>query len=403
MNSAPGPRLQPDTLRSNPPSIKKPPSFLAKLLVTVGILAVVIGAIVFVKVMQIKTLIGMKWQQPPESVSTAVARQETWRQTLDSVGSLTAVQGVTVAAELDGKIVDIAFEAGREVAKGDLLVKQDTAVEEAMLRSAEAAVELAKVNLDRTKELLAKATVSKAQLDTDQAAYLQALASADNIRATIAKKTIRAPFAGRLGIRLVNLGQNLKAGDSIVSLQALNPIFVDFYLPQQELIQIKSGLVVRISGDALGGKPMEGKITAISPDVDASTRNVRVEGTIENKSELLHPGMYVDVAVELPGSDKVLVIPETAILYAPYGDTVYVVDEKEVEGQDGKKEKQLVVRQQIVRLGSHRGDFVAVTSGLKEGETVVSSGVFRLRPGGTVTVNNTLAPNAELTPKPSDS
>lgn len=403
MNSASAPRLQSDPTRSNPQRPKRPPSLGMKLAVTIGILVVVLGAIVVVKVMQVKTLIGMKWQQPPESVSTAVVKQETWQQTLDSVGSLTAVQGVTVAAELDGRIVDIAFEAGRAVAKGDLLVKQDTAVEEAQLRSAEAASELAKVNLDRTKELLAKATVSKAQLDTDQATYLQALAAADNIRATIAKKTIRAPFAGRLGIRLVNLGQNLKAGDSIVSLQALDPIFVDFYLPQQELIQVKNGLSVRISGDALGGKTMEGKVTAISPDVDASTRNVRVEGTIENKSERLHPGMYVDVAVELPGSDKVLVIPETAILYAPYGDTVYIVEEKEVEGKDGKKEKQLVVRQQIVRLGAHRGDFVAVTTGLKEGETVVSSGVFRLHAGGTVTVNNSFAPNAELAPKPSDS
>ena len=402
MNSAPAPRLQSDPLRSAPPR-KKSPSFGMKLLVTIGILAVVLGAIVVVKALQVKTLIAMNWQQPPETVSTAVVKQETWQQTLDSVGSLTAVQGVTVAAELDGRIVDIAFEAGRAVAKGDLLVKQDTAVEEAQLRSAEAAAELAKVNLDRTKELLAKATVSKSQLDTDQATYLQALAAADNIRATIAKKTIRAPFAGRLGIRLVNLGQNLKAGDSIVSLQALDPIYVDFYLPQQELIQVKNGLPVRISGDALGGKSMEGRVTAISPDVDASTRNVRIEGTIENKSERLHPGMYVDVAVELPASDQFLVIPETAILYAPYGDTVYVVDEKEVEGKDGNKEKQLVVRQQIVRLGAHRGDFVAVTSGLKAGETVVSSGVFRLHGGGTVTVNNSVAPNAELTPKPTDS
>jgi membrane fusion protein (multidrug efflux system) len=342
----------------------------------------------------------MKWAQPPESVSTAKVMQESWEEALTSVGSLTAVQGVTVAAELDGKIVQVAFEAGSAVKAGDLLVKQDTSVEEAMLRSAAAGVELAKVNLERTRELLAKATVSQAQFDSDNATYTQAMAAADNTRATIAKKTIKAPFSGRLGIRLVNLGQNLKAGDAIVSLQALNPIFVDFYLPQQQLPQIATGLPVRLGGDALGGQTVEGKITAISPDVDSATRNVRVQATVENPGERLHPGMYVDVAVELPASDKVLTIPATAVLYAPFGDTVYVVDEK---ADAASNKKQLVVRQQIVRLGNRKGDFVAVTSGLKQGDTVVTSGVFRLRPGGAVTVNNSDAPNAELAPKPNDS
>jgi membrane fusion protein (multidrug efflux system) len=376
------------------------PSKSKKTTVTVVGLLLILGIIVLVKVLQVKTLMTMKFVQPPESVSTAKVMQETWQQALTSVGSLTAVQGVTVAAELDGKIVEVSFEAGSKVKAGDLLIRQDTSVEEAMLRSAEAGVELAKVNLDRTRELLAKATVSQSQFDSDGATYKQALAAADNIRATIAKRTIKAPFSGRLGIRLVNLGQNLKAGDSIVSLQALNPIYVDFYLPQQELAQIGTGLPVRLSGDALAEKSVEGKITAISSDVDASTRNVRVEATVENKSELLHPGMYIDVAVELPSSDKVLTIPATAVLYAPFGDTVYVVDEKSA-GESG--EKQLIVRQQIVRLGARRGDFVAVTSGLKAGDTVVTSGVFRLRPGGTVTVNNDEAPNAELSPKPNDS
>ena len=376
------------------------PSKSKKTTVTVVGLLLILGIIVLVKVLQVKTLMTMKFVQPPESVSTAKVMQETWQQALTSVGSLTAVQGVTVAAELDGKIVEVSFEAGSKVKAGDLLIRQDTSVEEAMLRSAEAGVELAKVNLDRTRELLAKATVSQSQFDSDGATYKQALAAADNIRATIAKRTIKAPFSGRLGIRLVNLGQNLKAGDSIVSLQALNPIYVDYYLPQQELAQIGTGLPVRLSGDALAEKSVEGKITAISPDVDASTRNVRVEATVENKSELLHPGMYIDVAVELPSSDKVLTIPATAVLYAPFGDTVYVVDEKSA-GESG--EKQLIVRQQIVRLGARRGDFVAVTSGLKAGDTVVTSGVFRLRPGGTVTVNNDEAPNAELSPKPNDS
>ncbi len=379
---------------------KRMPSKTKKIAFTIVALVVVLGVIVVVKALQIKSLMTMKWSQPPVSVSTAKVAQETWQQSLKSVGSLTAVQGVTIAAELDGKIVQVAFEAGTAVKAGDLLVKQDTSVEEAMLRSAEAGVALAKVNLDRTRELLAKATVSQSQFDSDTATAAQATAAADNIRATIAKRTIKAPFAGRLGIRLVNLGQNLKAGDAIVSLQALNPIFVDFYLPQQQLVQVATGQPVRLSGDALGAKPMDGKITAISPDVDSSTRNVRVQATVENGAEKLHPGMYVDVAVELPGSDKVLTIPATAVLYAPFGDTVYVVDEK---SDDKSGEKQLVVRQQIVRLGARRGDFVAVISGLKEGDTVVTSGVFRLRPGGAVIVNNAEAPNAELSPKPGDS
>ncbi|HEY5079229.1 MAG TPA: efflux RND transporter periplasmic adaptor subunit [Opitutaceae bacterium] len=371
-----------------------------KITLTVVFLLLIVGAIGFVKFLQIKTLIDMKFVQPLETVSTATVTKQNWRLTLTSVGSLTAVQGVTVAAELDGKIVEIAFEAGKAVKAGDLLVRQDTSVEEAELRAAEATVDLANINLKRTKELFEKATVSQAQFDADGAAAAQAAAAADNIRAIIAKRTIRAPFSGRLGIRLVNLGQNLKAGDSIVSLQALNPIFVDFYLPQEQLTQISTGLVVLLSDQGAQGKPVEGKITAISPDVDSSTRNVRVEATVDNAAGHLHPGMYVDVEVELPVVDSVLTIPATAVLYAPFGDTVYVVDEKTDEKTG---EKQNIVRQQIVRLGIRRGDFVVVTAGLKEGDTIVSSGVFRLRPGSGVNVNNSLAPDSKLAPKPSDS
>jgi membrane fusion protein (multidrug efflux system) len=367
-----------------------------------SILAVVavVLVIVAIKVLQINTLIHAKVPLQVESVSTTEAKPETWQETLTSVGSLTAVQGVTVAPELDGKIAEIDFEAGSTVKAGDVLVRQDTSAEEAQLRSAEASSELAGVNLKRTKELLEKATVSQAQFDADSATEKQAIAAADNIRATIAKKTIKAPFGGKLGIRLVNLGQNLKAGDSIVSLQALNPIFVDFYLPQENLERLVTGLSVRLSGDAISGKSVEGKVTAISPDVDASTRNVRVQATVDNAAGLLHPGMYVDVAVELPVTDKVLTIPATAVLYAPFGDTVYVVDTK---ADPDTGEKTQVVRQQIVRLGARRGDFVAVTSGLKAGDTIVTSGVFRLRPGSTVKVNNAYAPDAQLAPNPSDS
>jgi membrane fusion protein (multidrug efflux system) len=370
------------------------PSFLA----ITAVLAI-IAVVVFLKVTQLKELGAAKQVVPPEAVSTTQVKSEVWQQTLTSVGSLTAVQGVTVAAELDGKITQINFLAGATVNAGDVLVRQDTSAEEAQLRSAEASAELASVNLKRTKELLDKETVSQAQFDADSATQKQALAAADNIRSTIAKKTIKAPFSGKLGIRLVNLGQNLKAGDSIVSLQALNPIFVDFYLPQDEMNQVTVGLDVNLSGDAILGKNIVGKVTALSPDVDSSTRNVRVQATVDNKSGLLHPGMYVDVSVGLPVTDKVLTIPATSVLYAPFGDTVYVVS----DSTDAAGAKTLTVQQKIVRLGTRRGDFVAVTLGLKEGDTIVTSGVFRLRPGATVKVNNDFAPDAQLAPKPSDS
>jgi membrane fusion protein (multidrug efflux system) len=372
---------------------------MKKFLIIIGAVAL-IAVIILVKVQQINTLIHAKAPVQLEPVSTAQVKQESWQQTLTSVGSLTAVQGVTVSAELDGKIVEIDFEAGTQVQAGDVLVRQDTTVEEAELRAAEATYELARVNLKRTKELLEKSTVSQSQFDADYATAKQASAAADNIRATIAKKTIKAPFSGSLGIRLVNLGQSLKAGDAIVSLQALNPIFVDFYLPQQQVSQLAPGLAVKLQGDSFSGKQVIGKITAISPDIDTATRNIRVQATVDNTSGLLRPGMYVDVAVELPVIDKVLTIPATSVVYAPFGDTVYVVEPKK---DDTTGDTVQVVRQQIVRLGNRQGDFVSVLSGLKVGDTVVSSGVFRLRPGAAVFVNNSFAPDAQLSPKPSDS
>jgi membrane fusion protein (multidrug efflux system) len=373
-----------------------------RLSITVGGLILLVGILGGIKALQFQTMIaaGAAMTMPPEPVTTAQAGEEAWAPTIESIGSLTAVQGVNVAAELDGKIVRIAFEPGSTVKEGDLLVQQDTSTEEAELRSAEASVTLAKVGLNRAHELIAQSTISQSELDSAEAQYKQAVAQADNIRATSAKKTIRAPFAGRLGIRLVNLGQSLKSGDPIVSLQALDPIFVDFLLPQQRLADLARDLVVRVTSDALApNEVIEGKITAINPDVDSATRNVRVQATLANPRERLHPGMFVNVSVVLPKTDDVLVIPATAVLYAPYGDSVFVVEDKKDEktGVTGK-----VVRQQIVRLGEHRGDFVVVTSGLKAGETVVTTGVFKLRNGIAVTVDNRLAPHAELAPKPND-
>jgi membrane fusion protein (multidrug efflux system) len=374
---------------------------LKKLFFTIGGLILLVGVLAGIKVLQFQTMFaaGAAMSPPPEPVTTAPVTEESWAPTIDAVGSLAAVEGVTVAAELDGKVTSIAFEPGSAVKAGDLLVQQDTSTEEAQLRAAEAGVDLARISLARARELLAQTTISQSEFDTAEAQFKQATAQADNIRAIIGKKTIRAPFAGRLGVRLVNLGQSLKAGDPIVSLQALNPIYVNFMLPQQRLAELARHLVVRVTSDALDGHPVEGRITAINPDVDSATRNVRVQGTLSNPGERLHPGMYVNVSVVLPGTDRVLVIPATAVLYAPFGDTVFVVEDHRNE-KTGRAEK--VLRQVIVRLGERRGDYVAVEAGLKAGETVATTGVFKLRNGIVVTVDNSLAPAFQLAPRPQD-
>ena len=361
------------------------------------VLIVVLGGI---KGLQISRMAadGKQFVPPPETVTTVKVHKESWESLLTSVGSLEAVQGVMVTAELTGKVVHIAFEPGATVRAGDLLVQQDISSETAQLRASEAAVALAKTTLERTRKLLAEKTVSQSQYDTADAQFKQATAQFDTIRAAIAKKTIRAPFNGRLGIRLINLGQILNEGEAIVSLQSLDPIFVNFSLPQQQLAQVQTGLTVRVTTDVLPGQMIEGKITAINPAVDTATRNLRVQATVANSKEHLRPGMFVNVAVVLPAQDKVLPIPATAVLYAPYGDSVFVVEEKREQNSPPGK----IVRQQFVRLGKKRGDFIAVSSGLNEGETIISTGVFKLRNGQAVVVDNTLAPEFKLMPKAND-
>ena len=373
-----------------------------RILYTIAGLILVTGVLGGIKALQIHEMIlhGEQSVPPPLPVNTVVVQKQSWQELLSSVGSLEAVEGVMVTAELTGKVVKIGFEPGTMVRAGDLLVQQDISSEKAQLRGAEAALELARVNVERMRKLLADETIAQSQYDNAAAQYKEARAQVDNIRATIEKKTIRAPFAGRLGIRLVNLGQTLNEGDQIVSLQSLNPIFVNFSLPQQDLAQIRLGLKVQLTTDVLPGEIVEGKITAINSQVDTSTRNIGVQATVANSQEHLRPGMFVKVDVVLPVEDQVLAIPTTAVLYAPYGDSVFVVEEEKSEknGQHGK-----IVRQQFVRLGEKRGDFASVVSGLKEGETVVSTGAFKLRNGQAVVVDNTLAPGFQLAPKPEES
>lgn len=356
---------------------------------------IVVAVLAGIKALQIRSMIdsGKKFVPPSETVTTAAVTGESWGTSLKSVGSLTAVQGVNVSAEAPGKVIKILFEPGTAVKKGDLLLQQDISSEEAQLPGAQAQLTLVESELKRAQRMLADGITTQSDLDKAVAASMQARAQVDSIRAAIAKKTVRAPFAGRLGIRQINLGQMLREGDQIVTLQTLDPIFVDFSIPQQQLSQLRVGFPVRLSGDALGSDAISGKITAINPLVDAETRNVKVQATVSNKSERLRPGMFVNASVGLPVRQQVIVIPSTAVLYAPYSDSAFVVE----PAKDGKGQ---VLRQQFVRLGEKRGDFVAVATGLKAGETVVSTGVFKLRNGQAVVVDNTLAPQFQQAPKP---
>ena len=362
-------------------------------------LVILTGALTGIKALQFGRMADQGRKPQPEIVTTAVANTQVWESTLTAVGSLVAVQGVMIAAEMTGKMVRITFEPGSMVKAGDLLVQQDTAAEEAELRSAEATVGLTRLTFERARRLLAEGTFSQAEYDKADAEYKQALAQTDNIRAVIAKKTVRAPFSGLLGIRLVNLGQMLSPGDEIVSLQALDPIFANFSLPQQQFPRIRPDLEVRVETDALPGEIIKGKITAINPQVETATRNVMVQATIPNGNQHLRPGMFVNVTVLLPEHDTTLVIPATAVLNAPYSDSVFIVEN---DASDKKSPPGTVVRQQFVKLGERRGDFIAVIAGLKEGETVVSTGVFKLRNGQAVSVDNTLAPAFNLSPTPKD-
>lgn len=370
------------------------------LLVVLGVL-ILAGALAGIKFLQIRTMIaaGSQVKMPPTPVTTTVASRATWSSSLQAVGTLSAVQGVTVTAELAGKITRIAFEAGKDVRQGELLVQQDVSTEKAQLPGAEAEVELTRLSLKRIEELLAKDYTSQAEFDAAAAAHRQARAQIAELEAAVAKKTIQAPFAGQLGIRLVNLGEMLAPGQPIVSLQSLDPLFVEFLLPQQQLAQVAEGMTVQLTGDVLTD-PVSGTITAINPQVDAATRNVRLQAMVSNPGKVLRPGMFVNVAVQLPGERPVLTLPATAVLYAPYGDSVFIVEKPEGAGEGEDEDKSLVLRQQFVRLGETRGDYVAVLSGVEPDERVASTGVFKLRNGMPVVVDDSHEPEFQLEPKP---
>jgi membrane fusion protein (multidrug efflux system) len=360
-----------------------------------------IGSLAFIKITQFKVMAQAKSSiMPDEIVTDAEVISEEWEPTLNSVGSLAPYQGVTVTTESSGIVDKITFEPGSEVKQGDLLVKMDTSVLEAQLQAAEARANLARLSATRSRELFASNSTAKAEVDSVEAQLQQSQAEVSSIKAQIALKEIRAPFAGHLGIRQINIGQYLDRGNPIVSLQSLDPIYVNFTLPQQQMAQISSGMRVRIKVDAMPEHVFEGKVTSMNPDVDSATRNFRIQATLPNSTDVLRPGMFVNVSVVLPKKERVLVIPATAVLYAPYGDQVFVIEDKPDEKSGAPL---LVLRQSFVRLGRTQGDFVVVVSGLKAGERIVSTGVFKLRNGMHVQIDNKLAPVFSANPKPGNS
>jgi membrane fusion protein (multidrug efflux system) len=376
-----------------------------------AIALLIVGPVVGLKVFQIGNLIAYAGEMqaagmPPAAVATAPVETQSWGNTLVAVGSLEPVQGVTLAAELGGKVSAILVENGAAVAAGDILVRLDTAAEEASLASAEASLRLARINLDRARDLLAQNTISQSEFDTADATHAQALANVANLQSTIDRKTVRAPFAGRVGIRTVNLGQIVREGDPVIPLQSLDPIYVNFSVPQRSVAQLSVGLPVAVTLTGLD-TPVQGLVTAINPQLDPATRNVRVQGTLANADERLRPGMFASVSLSLPGENEVVAVPLTAVLHAAYGDSVFVVEEKEGA---------TVARQQFVRLGRTRGDFVAVLDGVRPGQRVVSAGAHKLlnnqpvmiegRPTvekAAIAPNDAMQPPASVTPAPANS
>lgn len=369
-----------------------------KIILAVLSVFLLLGSLGAIKGLQIGRMVSHSeaFVAPLQVVAVSSVERSQWENALSAVGSLEAVQGVMVTVERPGKVTRIAFKSGGWAQSGQLLLQQDVSEEKAQLRAAESRSRLARKNLDRARLLIREQVITESTLDDREAAYEQAVAEAENIRAIIAKKTIHAPFSGRLGIRQVDVGEVLESGQQVVSLQAMDPIFINFQLPQQKLAELETGLLVRARTSGKDDVVVEGRITALNPDVNPDTRNVQVQATLPNVDERLRPGMFASVQVLLPEKQPVLTIPATAVLYAPYGDSVFMVESKATEtGQ-----AQQVLRQQFVQLGEKRGDFVAVTNGLQADQQVVSTGVFKLRNGMPVSVDNALSPEFELSPKP---
>jgi membrane fusion protein (multidrug efflux system) len=371
---------------------------IKKFLIVIAGFIVVVLMLGAVKVAQIKEMSSVSHVPPPTAVTTAAAEAVEWRSQIDSIGTLAPVEGVTLGADADGIISKISVENGAAVKTGDVLVELDASVELAQLAAAQARADLSRVNYDRAKDLFDRNATSKSEFDLADATQKQSIADMAAISAQIAKKQVRAPFDGRVGIREVNVGQFVARGRSLLPLQKLNPIFVNFGIPQRFLPALASGQEVDVKVDAFPDRIFKGKITAVNSEVDSATRNISVQATLENPNEVLRSGMFARVAVEMTATTPQVAVPATSVAYASYGNSVFIVEK--MKDKDGKEF--LGVRQQFVKLGPARGDLVAIAEGLKAGDVIVTSGVFKLRNGVPVQINNTSLPGADSAPKPAN-
>jgi membrane fusion protein (multidrug efflux system) len=369
-----------------------------RMILMLSAVLVVVAALGFVKFTQIQAAMagGKMFSMPPEAVTTIIAKPEHWDEALEATGSVAAVHGVTLSADLPGVVDRIEFQSGARVAAGQTLVTLDTRQERAQLASAEAQARLSKSQFDRSKSLLEQKLIAQSEYDQVAALASQAEAAVNEMHAAISRKTIRAPFAGIAGIRLVNLGQYVHSGDPIVPVQSNDMVYVNFSVPQQEASRLHVGNTVNAAADSGAAASLSGRVTAINPVVDEATRNVQVQATFRNPGNRLRSGSYVTVRVLVGRADSAIGIPVSAINYAPYGSSVFIVEP--TKGPDGKTYPG--VRQQFVKLGATQGDRVVILSGVKAGEEVVTSGVFKLRPGAAVNVNNKIQPSNSLSPKP---
>jgi membrane fusion protein, multidrug efflux system len=375
------------------------------MLIMLGCVLVLIVALAFGFFLRIKQIIANSPKPEPQTVTTAVVSTLEWQPQLTSVGTLTAVHGVDISSEVAGQVRKVNFKSGQDVMAGDLLVQLNADSDIAQLTSLQAAADLAAITLKRVQTQLIAQGVSQAQVDSDTADLKSKNALVAQQEALVAKKTIRAPFAGRLGITTTNPGQYLNPGDKIVTLQAIDPIFVDFYLPQRQVGVLSIGQVVNAQSDSYESTIFHGNVTAISPKVDTTTRNVQVEATIANPKHQLLPGMFANAMVDVGEKRHYLTLPQTAITYNPYGSTVFIVKAAAAKG-DGDAAQQrgtdLEVQQAFVTTGETRGDQVAITSGLHEGQMVVTSGQIKLKNGTLIVVDNSVQPANSLNPTPQE-
>ena len=367
-----------------------------------GLIAIIAG-LAFVKFDQIVSMIEAgESMSPPATAITAVDVQAvTWETSLQTIGTLEAAQGVVITADLPGRVTALFFDGGERVKNGDLLVEQDVSTESAQLSAAESDLVLAQNNLDRVARLFRSKVVSRSELDAARSQATLAEAQVDNITSSLDKKQISAPFDGRLGLRLVDIGQDLSQGVPIVSLQAFDPMRVNFSLPQKALATVSSGLDVRVTTSAVPNTVFTGKITAIDTEINTSTRTVRAQATLDTQADKddssnaglpdLLPGMFANVEVVLPSKRELLMIPLTAVNFATYGDSVFILEEND--------QSQLIARQQFVQLGERRGDFVEVNKGLEASQTIANDGVFKLRQGAPVVINDE-GTEADIAPQP---